>query len=156
MSAQEPGVAFSWRLVSESTILIRRVTLWLLLLSLSEFLASAQHSNGYVFAGPGSASDCSCSTIQAGAGFEFVFLKRIGAGLEASAMGLTGSVLGSFGVLSPNGYLHLGRGGKFDPFVTAGYSRLQSIDGGANAFNCGAFLGRALRPCILVPYNFSG
>ncbi len=98
--------------------------------------AAAQHSNGYVFGGFGSVSGGGGSTLQVGVGGEAVFLRYVGIGGEAGALAPTSDFGAAIAVLSANGYGHIPTRGKWDPFLTAGYSRLQRT-GGVNAFNYG-------------------
>jgi hypothetical protein len=89
-------------------------------------------SNGYLVAGAGARDQKLIS--EAAVGGEWVIGKGFGVGGEI------GAVAGheSFGFFSPNGYYHLTRHGKLDPFVTGGYTLGFSIFGGAgSAFNAG-------------------
>jgi hypothetical protein len=89
-------------------------------------------SNGYLVAGAGVRDAKAIS--EAAVGGEWVIGKGVGVGGEV------GAVAGheTFGFLSANGYYHLTRQGRFDPFVTAGYTLGFSVFGGAgSAFNAG-------------------
>jgi hypothetical protein len=111
--------------------------------ALSEGVATAQSSNGYVIGGAGTYS--SKLITQAAIGGEMVFGKGIGAGGEL------GFIAGhdSFGFLSLNGYYHLAHRGsaqKFDPFVTGGYTLAfdpLTVLGGRSSSN-GANIGGGL------------
>jgi hypothetical protein len=89
-------------------------------------------SNVYLVAGAGARDAKAIS--EAALGGEWVIGKGVGLGGEV------GAVLGheSFGFLSPNGSYHFMHQGRFDPFVTAGYTFGFSVFGGVgSAFNAG-------------------
>jgi hypothetical protein len=89
----------------------------------------SQHVNGYVFVAPGGATggNTTYTTLQFGAGGDYVWSSRLGAGAEFGALGRTSGYPATVsGFVSPNGYYHFGRrkGSKPDFFVTAGYTGL--------------------------------
>lgn len=106
-------------------------------------LALAQRGNAYVFFAPGAVTCCGGSemTIQAGGGGEVQFLKRLGAGLEVSGLGLADSPQNGAGFVSLNGYYHFRpeREKRLDPFVTGGYTALVKM-GHVNMGNYGGGL----------------
>ena len=124
---------------------VRHLFSLLVLTGITLGAAHGQSSNGYFFAAPGGATCCgsTLTTVQLGGGGEFAFGKGVGAGAELSALDVRQSLfaLGGntwTGVFSPNGYYHFvhDRSGRFDPFVTAGYTLLFR-SGTANLFNFG-------------------
>lgn len=88
--------------------------------------AAAQSSHGYVFVAPGgqSAGGRTFATAHAGGGFEAILKRYVGVGADLGYVAPTERLGSGVGVVSPNGYFHIGgdhyRG--IDPFVTAGYT----------------------------------
>lgn len=112
---------------------VRSPTATLFVFFLSCAAAVAQpSSNGYLVAGAGARDGKAIS--EAAVGSEWVIGKGVGFGGEV------GAVAGheTFGFVSVNGYYHLIHHGKFDPFVTAGYTLGFSLFGATgSAFNAG-------------------
>lgn len=76
----------------------------------------------------------------AGGGIEQLFGNHLGAGLEVNAvLPGSGSANKTIGVASFNGYGHLLRNSKWDPYVTGGYSFIFR-DFTANGWNVGGGL----------------
>ncbi len=100
-------------------------------------VAAAQPSNFYVFAGYGGVTHRSRTARigMGGFGYEHVLRKTVGI---AGEIGGIGSNFDGFATLSINGSFHTsrGRGGRIDPFLTAGYT-LAVEEGSANLFNFG-------------------
>lgn len=97
-------------------------------------IATAQTSNGYAIAGPGSYDGITIS--QEAIGGEWVIGKGIGA---AGELGFEAGKHASFGMVSFNLYYHFvhrGAAEKLDPFVTGGYT-LAIAFGSANVANFG-------------------
>jgi hypothetical protein len=78
-------------------------------------------------------------TLQAGVGGEVTLWRGLGAGVEVTGLGPRDHLTDGFGLASANGYYHLPRfsDGKWDPFVTGGYSLLFR-SGHVNLGNFGA------------------
>ncbi len=121
---------------------MRRVAWFLLLLVLIPGAGYAQSSGerrvqGYGFAAPGGAGGT--VTMHYGAGFDALAYKGLGLGGEIGYLMPAESPGDGFGVFSPNVSYHFltgSKSGKFDPFVTGGYS-LFFRDDTANAVNFG-------------------
>jgi hypothetical protein len=109
----------------------------MLIAVLAEGVATAQSGIGYIDAGPGSNSGLAYAALAAGG--ELVLGQTVGVGGEAGAV-LSHS---SFGYLSLDGSVHILRNaakGRFDPFITGGYTRAFAIFAGANGGNaCAGF-----------------
>ena len=91
---------------------------------------------GYAVAGPAGVSgffSSSASSVHAAGGGEALVAGLVGVGAEVGALANSSNVLL---VVSANGVAHLTRS-RFSPFVTAGYTRMQSGEGGFNAWNAG-------------------
>ena len=91
---------------------------------------------GYAVAGPAGVSGffgSSASSVHAAGGGEALVAGLVGVGAEVGALANSSNVLL---VVSANGVAHLTRS-RFSPFVTAGYTRMQSGEGGFNAWNAG-------------------
>ncbi|HYZ87067.1 MAG TPA: outer membrane beta-barrel protein [Bryobacteraceae bacterium] len=105
--------------------------------------AAAQNGHLYVFGGPGGASNHgTTTTIDVGGGGELLLDYGIGIGIEGGYLFPASSSGDGLGTVSFNGYYHfIDRGrGRWDPFVTGGYSgffrsdysNLGNFGGGAN------------------------
>ncbi len=108
-------------------------------------------SNGYLVAGAGVRDSKAIS--EAAVGGEWVIAKGVGLGGEI------GAVAGhdSFGFVSANGYYHLIHHGRFDPFVTAGYTLGFSLFGGSgSAFNAGGGINFRLWRLLGLRAEFRG
>jgi hypothetical protein len=103
--------------------------------ALVEGVAAGQSANGYLNVGVGSNSGSADSEFAAGG--EVVFGRTVGIGGEIGVL-LRHS---GFGFASVDGSVHLLRSagnGRFDPFLTGGYTRAFDIFSGANGANFGA------------------
>ncbi|HKX33210.1 MAG TPA: hypothetical protein VJ302_36370 [Blastocatellia bacterium] len=114
------------------------------LMAVIPIFASAQTSDvgrtqAYVFIAPGVATGGGASAqLQFGGGVDALVYKGVGLGAEIGYNGRLQSLRNGFGIFSVNGSYHFEKdpqAGKFDPFVTGGYSRFFS--GSANALNFG-------------------
>lgn len=106
---------------------------------------------GYVVGGPAGVSGffrSSASSAHIAGGGEALVGGLVGVGAEVGALANSSNVLL---VMSGNGVAHLSSG-RFSPFVTAGYTRMQSGEGGFNAWNAGA--GADYRAGIRVGLRF--
>ena len=98
---------------------------------------AAAQALGYAVAGPAGVSgffDSSASSIHAAGGGEALAGRLVGVGGEFGALANSSNVLL---VASANGVVHLPVN-PLSPFVTAGYTRMESGEGGFNAWNVGA------------------
>jgi hypothetical protein len=110
---------------------------------------------GYGIAGPAGYSGffgTSGLNVHAAGGGDVLVADRVGAGGEFGVLAGTG---GGLFVTSVNGVFHFapssgarGRDQRVSPFVTAGYSRLSSGEGGFHAFNAGAGADVWLKPRV--------
>jgi hypothetical protein len=120
--------------------------IWVIaLMVLIPCLASAQSRNdstfqGYVFAAPGVITGGGTTAqLHFGGGLDAQFYKGLGIGAEVGYAGRARAMRTGFGIFSVNGSYHFSTGsrsGKFDPFVTGGYS-LFFRSGTLNALNFG-------------------
>jgi len=116
--------------------------------------ASAQQSNLYVFGAAGGASGNEGSTLHVGGGGEFVAAGLIGVGGELGALTRKGgSFRDTLGVLSINGYGHIPRKGRLDPYVTGGYS-LFFPSGTASGVNFGVGANLPLLAKLGLKFEF--
>jgi hypothetical protein len=121
---------------------MRKLIFVILLAVMAPLAAAAQNKEyrgqGYVFIAPGSFGG-ERTTLHVGGGGERLFHKILGVGAEVGYLGFIQNPGQGFGVLSPNVYFHFmnaTKSGKFEPFVTSGYSLLFR-DGAASAVNIG-------------------
>ena len=108
---------------------------------------------GYAVAGPAGVSGffgSSASSVHVAGGGEALAGGLGGVGAEAGALANSSNVLL---VVSGNGVAHLSRG-RFSPFVTAGYTRMQSGEGGFNAWNEGGGADYWVRDGVGIRFDF--
>jgi hypothetical protein len=122
--------------------------------------AAAAQPVGYAVVGPSGYSGFFGSSISAGhvaGGGEFLVGGRAGGGGEFGLIAGTG---GGLWVTSANGVFHILPGGPADsdvrvsPFVTGGYTRMSSGDGGFNGWNAGAGADVWLKPHVGLRLEF--
>ncbi len=111
-------------------------------------IAPAAHAEaiGYGVAGPGWLSGffSSGNFFQVGAGGELAASPRVALGGEVGILGDLGSILL---IASANGVYRLtDRDARIVPFVSGGYTRMNSGEGSFNAFNVGAGFDYWRRP----------
>lgn len=119
--------------------------------------AQAQSSHGYIFAGPGGASNGGTqSGAQAGGGFEVMARRYIGVGAEGGWTGSFQRFGSGVAFVSPNGYFHFAgdRLSGVDPYVTAGYTLLFRDNFSKNAVNYGVGLNWWTRDDLGVKLEF--
>ncbi len=100
------------------------------------FPAFGQSSQFYAFFSPGqvraSSADLGFASefaIHAGGGGKYIFHNGLGVGAEAGIAGPTKDwSFYNFGAFSANGYYVFKQGGKIEPFVTGGYTRVYGND----------------------------
>jgi hypothetical protein len=88
-------------------------------------VASAQDTREYLFFAPGAVTGSdTVHAYGAGAGGELLLGSHFGVGPELAAFvpGEGKVSNGVVGIFSTNGYFHIGRDKRFDPFATVGYS----------------------------------
>ena len=98
---------------------------------------AAAQALGYAVAGPAGVSgffDSPAASIHAAGGGEALASGLVGVGAEVGALANSSNVLL---VASANGVVHLPVN-PLSPFVTAGYTRIASGEGGFHAWNFGA------------------
>src|SRR5688500_11223151 len=108
---------------------------------------------GYVVAGPAGVSgffSSSASSVHVAGGGEVLAGGLVGVGAEVGALANSSNVLL---VVSGNGVANLSRS-PFSPFVTAGYTRMQSGEGGFNAWNAGVGANYWIRDGVGVRFDF--
>ncbi len=97
-------------------------------------IAAGQSANGYLTAGVGSGASSTIGEFAGGG--EFVVAQTVGIGGELGVV----TKHSSFGFFSLDGSVHLLRhaaSGRFDPFVSGGYTRAFELFSGANGGNFG-------------------
>ena len=122
----------------------------LLLFPLMAIAQNQRTGQGYLFAAVGGVNAESGVTAGGGAGFEKLFYKGLGAGLEVQGYG--GNPYGGGVTFSANGSYHFrtsGSSAKMVPFGTAGFSALGSCGdscGGLTGFNFGGGVNYWITP----------
>lgn len=108
---------------------MRRQSKFLLIPIVLAGIAAGQSANGYLNAGIGSGASSTIGEFAGGG--EIVFAQTVGIGGELGVV----TKHGSFGLFSLDGSVHLLRhaaSGRFDPFVSGGYTRAFEIFSGGN------------------------
>jgi hypothetical protein len=108
---------------------------------------------GYAVAGPAGLSGffgSSASSVHVAGGGEALAGGVVGVGAEIGALANSSNVLL---VVSGNGVAHLSSS-RFSPFVTAGYTRMQSGEGGFNAWNAGVGADYWVRDGVGIRFDF--
>jgi hypothetical protein len=119
--------------------------------------ATAQRSNGYVFAAPGAAGNSwsGVGTLQFGGGGEVAIGKGFAAGADIGVLAPTQCWSCSVGLFSPGVGYHFVRNprSRIDPFVTGGYS-LMFRSGHANLGHFGGGLNYWFRKGVGLRVEF--
>jgi hypothetical protein len=110
-------------------------TLLVFLPTLVSAQTSSYRGQGYVFFGPGAASNFGNTdgTFHVGGGGEVFLYRELAGGAEIGYLAPWKTAGDGIGVFSLDGSLHFDRTAKLTPFITAGYTRA----GRANGINFG-------------------
>jgi len=149
--AQPPESSLSAMTRARRQTLTRILLLFaILLLPVMAIAQNQRTGQGYLFAAVGGVNAESGVTAGGGAGFEKLFYKGLGAGLEVQGYG--GNPYGGGVTFSANGSYHFRTSGsstKMVPFGTAGFSALGSCGdscGGLIGFNFGGGVNYWITP----------
>jgi hypothetical protein len=132
----------------------RSIRSWVLATFVITAAATAEaQGSGYVVAGPAGVSGffgSSATSMHAAAGGEALMGGRVGVAGEAGLLANSSNVLW---VVSANGVVHLARA-QVSPFITGGYTRMGSAEGGFNAWNAGAGMDVWAKPRLGFRLDF--